>query len=272
MADEVFEFGAQVRRFLNGFVAEELEAEATLGRPMVTPALEPAREAWGRVVDPTGLPKLFRGDGAPKKHVRGQHPPAGIDHMGLKSVDVFRIPGMGEFTVPFEGYFQVVRSEPDTTDWETATVYVNFTELHLFGHDPTLGDITVDLNPSIVSGGNTFPARDVAGQGIGKVACRINVAARFHVAELGLTLFNKTPIQLVNDDVKGIPTIGEGGQGNVNSLPMYRWTDPQGELFGYLEELEYKVQNYATASDVAIARSATSLADYQQRVRSSGNN
>jgi hypothetical protein len=219
------------------------------------------QSTWGRYLDPTGLRELYRGDGAPPVHVKGQHPPAGIDNMRLKTVDVFRIPGMGEYKVPFEGYFQVVRSNPSTPDWKTATVYVNFTDLKLFGTHEALGDITVDLNPNVLSGGNTYPG---AGVNQGNVVCRINVAARFHVDKLSTVLFNKTPIQLKNDNVQGIPTIGEGGPAVVNSLPLYNVKQPEGDLFGYVEEVEYMVLNYITQPEAELYRAAQSFAEFKK--------
>lgn len=268
MASEFETFGRQLRELVDGFLGNSTTGEARkisptlLAEPTERP-MKPLANRWGRLVETRGLQELFAGELAPKKHVRGRHPPAGIDNMRLKTVDVFRIPEMGEFTVPFEGYFQVARSEPSTDDWATATVYVNFTDLKLFGTHPELGDVMVDLNPDVVSAGNTFPAREVAGQA-GKVACRINVAARFHVEKLGQVLFNKTPIQLANDDVQGIPTIGEGGKANVNSLPVYKMSDPNGELFGYIEELEYTVLNYASRDDTMRFRTATSFRKFRE--------
>lgn len=219
----------------------------------------PIRSAWGRVLDPEGVVELYKDDGAPTRHVRGVHPPAGIDHMRLQTHDVFRIPGMGEFEVDFAGYFKVQRSEPDTHVFNEATVYVNFLDLKLFGEHEKLGSITVDLNPDVVSAGNTFPARD----GINE-ACRINVAARFHIERLGKTLFNKTPIQLKNESVKGIPTIGEGGEAYVNALPLYAADDPNGELFGYVEELHYQVLDYATHEETAAYKEARNLEELRQ--------
>lgn len=85
----------------------------------------------------------------------------------------------------FSGYFKIQRTDADTPVFNQATVYVNFLELKLFGEHPELGEITVDLNPNVVSAGNTFPGR------MGKEACAINVAARFHIDRPGLALFNK---------------------------------------------------------------------------------
>lgn len=53
------------------------------------------KQAWGRVLNPRGVPQLYKDAGAPRRRVRGVHPPAGIDHMRLHTVDVFRIPKNG---------------------------------------------------------------------------------------------------------------------------------------------------------------------------------
>lgn len=217
------------------------------------------KEAWGRVLELQNLSDLFKDKGAPKQHVRGVHPPAGIDHMRLKTIDVFRIPGKGEFKVDFSGYFRVLRSEPDRPEFHKATVYVNIIDLKLFGSDATLGDITVDLNPNVVSAGNTYPARD----GV-NAACAINVAARFHIPSINNVLFNKTPIQLKNPAVQGIPTIGEEGEAWVNSLPLYEFDAPNGELIAYVEELNYQVLDYATQEEVGLFTAANSMTELKQ--------
>lgn len=213
------------------------------------------KEAWGRVLSPDGRALLFKDSGAPPRHVRGVHPPAGIDHMRLRTTDVFRIPNMGTYTVEFAGYFKVQRSDPDVPDFNKATVYVNFLDLKLFGTHPELGDITVDLNPNVVSAGNTYPSA------AGVAACAINVAARFHVSKLNRVLFNKTPIQLKNPAVQGIPTIGEGGEAYVNALPLYDFAQPNEKLLGYVEELQYQVLDYATQEETSVFVAARSLSE-----------
>jgi Family of unknown function (DUF6073) len=213
------------------------------------------KEVWGRALNPIGPALLFKNSGAPRRHVRGVHPPAGIDHMRLRTTDVFRVPNVGTFTVEFGGYFKVLRSDPDVPDFNKATVYVNFLDLKLFGAHPQLGDITVDLNPNVLSAGNTYPSA------VGVAACAINVAARFNVTGLNKVLFNKTPIQLKNPAVQGIPTIGEGGDAYVNALPLYDFAQPNGDLLGYVEELQYQVLDYATKDEVSLFVAAKSLTE-----------
>ncbi len=178
--------------------------------------------------------------------------------MMLKTTDIFRIPGMGEYTVDFKGYFQVTRSEADSPIFNKATIYVNFTDLKLFGEHSELGEIMVDLNPNVVSAGNTYPSRN------GTEACKINVAARFHIKKLDMILFNRTPVQLTNEDVKGIPTIGEGGLANVFALPLYNYEEKNGKLFGYVEEVRYMVLNYADRHTAESYRKAKSIKDLNE--------
>jgi Family of unknown function (DUF6073) len=225
--------------------------------------LETGKILWGRYVNPVDLPELFQGEGAPAKHVRHQHPPAGVDNLHLKTVDTFFIPKMGKFTVDFSGYFQVTRGNPSTPDWATATVYVNFTDLRLFGKDNKLGEITVDLNPNVISAGNTFPAAEGLSAGTaGAAACKINVAARFTLHDMNMTLFNKTPIILKNDEVQGIPTIGEGGNAEVSALPLYKWDAPNDDYVGYVQELQYKVGAYMTREETLMFRASRNPGDF----------
>ena len=262
------ELGHKLGAFLKGFEESycpedgnvEMGGEAITALSHTSVAIVDGRQKmlWGNVVPTDGLPELFKGEGAPAKHIRGVHPPAGIDHMTLETVDIFRIPGKDKvYKVPFKGFFKIARTQADTTTFDKATVYVNFLEMKLFGTHEELGDITVDLNPEVVSAGNTFPSVN-----IGSEACRINVAARFHIHNLGVTLYNKTPVQLTNDDVKGIPTIGEGGKANVSALPLYRWDAPLDKLFGYVEELEYQVKRYMTRAEVAKYRAANNYTEF----------
>ncbi|WP_142786389.1 DUF6073 family protein [Changchengzhania lutea] len=267
---DYLELGKKLGALLKGFeesygdVSPKAQIDKSLSEKIkkltsVTTTIVEGRQKtmWGNVVDKSLLKELFHGELAPKKHIRKQHPPAGIDHMTLETIDVFRIPEMGTFEVPFKGFFKIARSAPSKDKWENSVVYVNFLELKLFGTDKDLGDITVDLNPEVVSAGNTFPSAN-----IGLVACNINVAARFHIHKLNLVLYNKTPIQLTNRDVQGIPTIGESGKANIHALPLYDYNNPHGDFFGYVEELNYKVKRYMKREEVELYRKANNYTEF----------
>lgn len=219
---------------------------------------------WGLRVDPTGLPEIFSGENAPKEHILRQHPPAGIDNLHLTTTDYFFIRNLGQFSIDFRGYFQVTRSEPSTNNWATATVHVNFTDLKLFGNHEKFGPVTVDLNPGIISAGNTYPAsQGLLNGSVTTAACKINVAARFHLHDLNMTLFNKIPIRLTNDNVQGIPTIGEGGKAELSALPLYDWNAPETDHLGYVQELHYMVGGYMKRADALMYRAAKTPKDFE---------
>src|ERR1700730_16548485 len=108
---EMYELGSQFREFLRGLVDA------------------PELRQWGPRVSLAGLPEHY----APQT-VRPQTvPPGGIDNLGLHSTDAFIIPGRGEFTVDFKGYFRVARDNPTTNDWSTSEIFVNIVDLKLRG-------------------------------------------------------------------------------------------------------------------------------------------
>jgi hypothetical protein len=47
----------------------------------------------------------------------------------------------------------------------------------------------------------------------------------------------------------------------VNALPLYEFNLPNGELFGYVEELNYRVLDYATVEEVEAFTTAKTLTE-----------
>lgn len=216
---------------------------------------------WGQWVDPAGLPELFKGELAPAKHERYTVPEPGIDNMHLRSTDTFFVPSLGKsFTVDFAGYFQVTRGVPSTYEWNDVAMAVNYTDIKMFGTDPELGPITVALNQDIVSGGEIYQIREP--NIVASVKCQIGVGALFTLHSLGITAFNKRPVLLRNPDMKGIPTVGEGGEAAVNDLPLYNVDDPNGTPVAYLTGLHYTVLNYMTREEALRYRAASSEAEF----------
>ena len=223
-------------------------------------------QEWARAVDFTGLREIFKDEPSAKTYQRGVLPKAAIHHVTIKTTDTFSIPEMGEFEVPFEGYSRVVCSEPSTDDWNTAIIYVNYVEHIMFGHHPKLGGIKVQLNPDILSGGNIFPTprRDLSSSSELVMACRVNIAAQFHVEGMNRNLFNKTPIQIASDDLRGVPPLGEGGDAHVFNLPLYSVDDPSGELVGYIDTMDYHVLDYASRELVTHFREASTYSQFKE--------
>jgi len=210
---------------------------------------EPGRQAsieWGPRVNVAELRDIY----APQQVEPFTVPPGGIDNLALHSTDAFMIPDQGEFIVDFAGAFRIARDNPTTNDWMTSEVFVNIINLNLSGQHENLGEIAVSLNSDVVSSGQIFRAPAVGGP----KACRIATAAIFDIPQLGVTVFNKEPILLMNPHVTSIPPVNDPNQrALIFRVPLYNRRDPDGKPVAYLNSLRYGADHYITESE---ARSA----------------
>jgi hypothetical protein len=221
---EMYGLGSQFREFLRGL----LDA--------------PELRQWGPRVNLTGL----RDNYAPQRVEPYTVTPAGIDNLALHSTDAFIIPGRGEFTIDFRGYFRVARDNPTTNDWATSEILVNIVDLKLRGQHEGTGEITVSLNPDIVSTGQIF---QTTGPREGK-ACRIATAAVFDIPRLGVSVFNKEPILLMNKGIKSIPPVDDpSGHALLFNVPLFDRSNPGGRAIAYLSSLRYGADNYITEAE-----------------------
>ncbi|MFZ0769836.1 MAG: DUF6073 family protein [Candidatus Sulfotelmatobacter sp.] len=194
---------------------------------------------WGHRLRSDQLKDLF----APTEIKPFTATTGGIDNLALSSIDTFSIPGKGEFEVNFEGYFRVARSSPTSSNWGEAEWYVNMIELGLTGNAPGLGEMKVRLNEDAVSPGQVF----ASGAQAAAKACRIATAAVFHASSMGLELFNKEPILLMNDAIKSVPPVEDpNGEAHIYRLPLFNVKEPDGNAAAYLTRLRYTVGNYIT--------------------------
>lgn len=191
---------------------------------------------------PTDVPNLYSGT-----QVTSWNPPdAGIDNLGITSVDTFVVPGVGEYTVEFNGWVRVVRSEPTDREWANCEVYTNLIEMKMVGHCEELGTITVRLNEQCLSAGQIrTPFDPYAGEGPSAKACRMAVGAVFDVPKLGLELYNKEPVILTIDDVRSIPPAGAPGKGQIyRMMPLFDRANPEGEPVAYITSLRFQMGGY----------------------------
>jgi len=178
-------------------------------------------------------------------------PPTGIDNLGITSVDSFHIPGLGPLTVSFAGYVRVARSQPTCSDWTHSEVYTNLIEMRMLGRTESVGDIVVTLNPDYLSTGQLRTPFEALDQAQPEKACRMAVGALFQVPRLGLTYFNKEPIELTIDNVRAIPPAGNPGVGRIyRNLPLYKSDDPQGPIAAYLTALNFVMGTYLTEENL----------------------
>lgn len=192
---------------------------------------------WGRTVSTTELKDLYR----PTEIRKFYATPGGIDNLALSSIDTFFIPGRGEFEVKFDGYFRVARSNPTSDNWAEAEWFVNMVDLRLQGSSPQFGQMNVRLNKDTVSPGQVFAAGDLDAA----AKCRIATGVTFELADLGLTVFNKEPILLMNDAIESVPPVEDpNGEAHIYRLPLFSTEDPDTEPVAYLTRLRYTVGNY----------------------------
>jgi uncharacterized protein DUF6073 len=202
-----------------------------------------ARQLFGRPVAIRGLRNLY----APQRVKKFTPPPAGIDNLELTSHDTFVIPGRGEFTVDFKGYFRVARANPTTKDWATADIHVQMVDMRLEGHSREIGNMRVRLNPDFVSAGQTF----APGSAKAAAACRIATAAVFSLPDQKLEVFNKEPVLLMNDAIESVPPVEDPrGEAHIYRLPLYDVNHPDAHPVAYLTRLRYTVGNYLSEAQV----------------------
>ncbi|GGK76545.1 DUF6073 family protein [Mangrovihabitans endophyticus] len=204
---------------------------------------------YGRPVTTDGVPDIYAG-----ATVTPWTPPdPGIDNLGISSIDTFAVPGVGEYTVAFDGYVRVVRSEPTSRQWSDAEVYTNLIEMKMVGSCPELGTITVRLNPDCLSTGQIrTPFDPYAGEGPSAKACRMAVGAVFSMPKLGMKLINKEPIILTIDDVRQIPPAGAPGKGQIyRMLPLHDIENPDAEPVAYVTSLRFTMGGYLSAEQMA---------------------
>ncbi|RUT02789.1 hypothetical protein DSM106972_057090 [Dulcicalothrix desertica PCC 7102] len=203
--------------------------------------------AWGPQIDLSGLDYLY-----PPQNVKPYTPPPpGVDNLGISSTDSFLVPNVGEFTVNFEGYVRVARSQPTSNEWNTSDVFTNLIDMCMRGEESGIGEIIVTLNPDVLSTGQLrTPHADLACEKPSK-ACRMAVGALFKMPLLNLTLFNKEPIELTIDDVRMIPPAGNPGEGRIYQiLPLFHRENPDGLPAAYLTSLQFRMGHYITEAKI----------------------
>jgi hypothetical protein len=229
MADS-YELGLQFREFLRGFVDDPTRTKES--------ALE-----FGPRINTERLPENFKGTKVKPFTV----PPGGIDNLALHSTDIFTVPGKGEFQVDFSGYFKVARDNPNSRDWTNFEIFVNIIDLRLFGESKELGAIAVSLNRDVTSSGQIFPATEPNAP----AKCRIATGVVFEMPQLGVKVFNKEPILLMNEHVTSIPPVDDpNGHALLFLLPLYDTANPTGKPVAHLTSLRYGADNYISRSQV----------------------
>lgn len=217
---------------------------------MTSVATAAGQQAWGPRVE-LDVPDLF----SPQKVEAFTPPPSGIDNLGITSTDTFRIQGVGEVTVDFEGYVRVARSQPTAPDWNGSEVFTNLIEMRMFGTSPEVGPIIVTLNPDYLSTGQLWTPPEDLGADRPAKACRMAVTAYFELPRFEKILFNKEPILLTIADVKAIPPAGNPGMGRIyDRLPLFDVEDPEGPPAADITALKFAMGTYLSEAELEAYR------------------
>ena len=209
------------------------------------------RVAFGPEVKLDGLKDLF----APQTVPPFTPPPTGIDNLGISSTDTFHVVGTGDFTINFKGFVRVARSVPTSDEWTSSEVYTNLIEMRMVGEAPGIGRIITTLNPEFLSTGQLrTPFADMNCSQPEK-ACRMAVGALFRLPDLGMTFFNKEPIELTIDHVRAIPPAGNPGVGRIyRMLPLFNLDAPDEAPVAYLTALDFAMGAYITEVELEALR------------------
>jgi hypothetical protein len=159
--------------------------------------------------------------------------------------------------VDFRGFVRVARSIPTAADWVHAEVYTNLIEMKMMGYAPEIGQIIVTLNAEYLSTGQLRTPFECMSEQQPEKACRMAVGALFEIPKLGITLFNKEPIELTIDNVRAIPPAGAPGVGRIyRMLPLFDVTQPGNGPVAYLTALNFAMGTYLSEGELAAWRAA----------------
>jgi hypothetical protein len=166
-------------------------------------------------------------------------PEGGLDCLNFVTWDTIEVPGQGEDTIEFRGYYAIERANPTSDNWQEASVAITMRELSVTGVSQKFGSIHASVNDEIgkQSGGEVAAGTIYASVDSPK-RCEMYGYMKFDLQDLGLALFNKEPIVLQHN-ITHIPPIGQGGgtRGRVE-VNLYRVDDPDGPPAAILRQVK----------------------------------
>lgn len=133
-------------------------------------------------------------------------PVGGIDHLYFEVNDTIEVPGVGEETVTLDGTYRIQRSQPSTSDWETANIDVKMLEMDVSGTSKLFGRIHVQLNPAQETVGKVKGT----GSKTKPKPCSFKAYIQMTLLDKNMILVNKEPVALEHL-ITHIPPIGQGG-------------------------------------------------------------
>jgi hypothetical protein len=166
-------------------------------------------------------------------------PEGGLDCLNFVTWDTIEVPGQGEDTIEFRGYYAIERANPASDNWQEASVAITMRELSVTGVSQKFGRIHASVNDKIgKQSGGEVAAGTIYASADSPKRCEMYGYMKFDLEDLGLALFNKEPIVLQHN-ITHIPPIGQGGgtRGRVE-VNLYRVDDPDGPPAAILRQVK----------------------------------
>lgn len=167
-------------------------------------------------------------------------PEGGTDRLNFITWDTIAVQGYGEETIEFHGFYAIERATPTSADWQEASVDITMRELSVDGVSEKFGKIHASVNDTIgmPSGGQVRPGTTYPDVTDSPKMCQMYGYMKFDLSDLGMTVFNKTPI-LLEHNITHIPPIGQGGGTRPETeVELYRMDDPDGAPVAILKRVK----------------------------------
>lgn len=172
-------------------------------------------------------------------------PVGGEDLLEFMAWDTIEVPGVGEETIELKGTYQIERQHPTSSDWNEAEIDIKMKKLDVKGISERLGRVEVSTNNEFqqsqgrVQKGTAFTDIPTGGAKL----CEMNNFAKFNLPDLGLTAFNKEPIELKHT-ITHVPPVGQGGGTGDVRIPLFNVEDPDGEPVAYLKKVKTHIGDF----------------------------
>jgi hypothetical protein len=171
-------------------------------------------------------------------------PRGGIDRLNFQTWDtiVVLIPGQEpiEDTIELRGYYQIERANPTSANWQEASVDIFMRELFVVGTSQYFGRLQVGVNHDIgkESRGQVKPGTIYDSPLDSPKMCEMEGYMKFELTDVGISVFNKDPIQL-RHSITHIPPVGQGGGTRDGvEVNLYRTDDPEGAPVAILRRVK----------------------------------
>lgn len=175
-------------------------------------------------------------------------PEGGVDRLKFFTWDTIEVPGMGEDVIFLRGNYVIEREDPTSASWEEASVNIWMRELSVAGVSRKFGRVRVSVNDQIGkrSGGQVRPGTVYDELPDSPKMCEMYGYMQFEMLDAGITVFNKTAIEL-RHRITTIPPIMEGGGTDEGVVtPLYDVARPDGEPVAFLKKVKTHIAGWLT--------------------------